>query len=382
MASTGITKRGKSYQGWVWDTRANRKVRKSFPTEAAAKAWRSDAISAMNKGAFQAPSKVTLRQEAERWVEEARAGIVLNRSHARYKPSVLREIERSLKLHVLDDLGAQKVTAIRRRDIQTLVDRLTAKGLSGGTVRNVVNALRVVYRRALELDDLTVNPTQGLRLPATAGRRERAADPAEITELLGALKPADRPLWATAAYAGLRRGELQALRWDDVDLDSNLIHVRRGWDRHEGPIEPKSSKGTRRVPVATALRLILLEHKAGTGRRGDDLVFGSTATTPFTPSNIVKRANRAWRIENEKRKKEQRPVLVPICLHELRHSYVSMLFAAGFSQEEVGDQVGHTSAYITERYRHLLPGHEEKAAQRFDAYLTGSLAGARTLKAV
>jgi integrase len=55
-------------------------------------------------------------------------------------------------------------------------------------------------------------------------------------------------LWATAFYAGLRRGELRALRDDDVDLRANLIHVRRSWDEKEGEIAPKSDKGTRARP--------------------------------------------------------------------------------------------------------------------------------------
>ena len=248
-----------------------------------------------------------------------------------------------------------------------------------------MNALKPIYRRALENDDLAVSPTERLRLPAPAGVRERAAAPDEAEKLLAALNEADRPLWACAAYAGLRRGELRGLRWDDVDLTENIITVRRGWDNYEGAIEPKSAKGHRRVPVVAPLRLLVLEHKARTGPRGDDLVFGTTARNPFTPTNIRKRALTAWKAENEKRAKEHKarrakgdPVLlVPIGLHELRHSYVSMLHAAGFALEEIGDYVGHSSAYMTDRYRHLLAGHEARAAKRFDDYLTGAQTGAQ-----
>jgi integrase len=385
-----------TYQAWVYSAKDGKKVTRSFPTPAAARAWRADALSAMNRGGFRAPSKVTLRAHSEEWLAKAKAGEILTRSHTQYKPAVIREIERNLKLHVLDDLGAVRVSAIRRRDVQDLVDRLTADGKTGSTVRNVVNALKVINRRVLEHDEITVNPTSNLRLPATAGTRDRAADPAEIAELLTALRDADRPLWSTAAYAGLRCGELQALQWDQVDLDAKVIHVQRGWDRKEGVIGPKSRKGVRRVPIVNGLRLILLEHKASTGRRGEDLVFGATARTPFTPSNAHKRARYSWRLENERRIEEAReavhdleqfdesnvPQLVPIGLHELRHSYVSMLHAAGFTLEEIGDYVGHSSSYMTDRYRHLLAGHEEQAAKRFDAYLTGAHTGAQGLKAV
>jgi integrase len=159
-----------------------------------------------------------------------------------------------------------------------------------------------------------------------------------------------------------------------------VVTVTRGWDEHEGEIEPKSKKGTRTVPIAEQLRLVLLEHKARTGRRDDELVFGRTGSAPFTPTHIRKRALTAWADENAKRGEEKRLSLEPIGLHELRHTYVSQMFDAGFSLERIGDYVGHSSAYMVERYRHLLDGHEQEAADVFSEYLsrkTGAHNGAQ-----
>jgi integrase len=88
-----------------------------------------------------------------------------------------------------------------------------------------------------------VNPTHDLELPAVEGTRERVADPTEAQTLLGALTEADRPLWATALYAGLRNGELQALRYEDVDLEAGLLRVEHSWDAVEGAVDPKSKAG-------------------------------------------------------------------------------------------------------------------------------------------
>src|SRR5215218_496529 len=119
-------------------------------------------------------------------------------------------------------------------------------------------------------------PTLGLALPAVRGGRERIARPDEAAELITALTEADRALWATALYSGLRRGELQALRWEDLDFERGLIRVVRGWDRVAGPIEPKSRAGRRRVPLSASLRKHVVAHRLLQGRGSEGLCFGAT----------------------------------------------------------------------------------------------------------
>jgi len=97
-------------------------------------------------------------------------------------------------------------------------------------------------------------------------------------------------------------------------------------------------------------------------------VFGRSASAPFTPTHVRYRALAAWEQENAKRG-EGLPSLEPIGLHELRHSYVSLRHDAGFSLERIGDEVGHSSAYMTDAYRHLIEGHDAEAADRFEDYL-------------
>jgi len=369
-----------SYEAWIFDPRANAKIRRTFRGPgalAAAKQWRVDAGHAKARGRLRAPVRRTLRDECEDWLERADRGEITTRSGQPYKPSVLRGFCADFNRYIYRDLGSMRVSDVRRIDVQRLLDGMRAKGLSGSKCRNVLVALKVVYRRVLEHDELTVNPTTNLRLPPPAGVRERVADPVEVNELLAVLPENDRALWATAAFAGLRRGELRALRWSDIDREGNLIHVRRSWDEKVGPVAPKSRKGERRVPMVPTLRVILNEHKLRTGRDDNALVFGRTTTDPFTPTHIRDRALAAWSAENKKRREVRRPELRSIGLHELRHSYVSMMHAAGLTLEEIGDFIGHSSTYMTDRYRHLLDGNEARAAERFEKYLTGARAGAQ-----
>ena len=88
---------------------------------------------------------------------------------------------------------------------------MVAEGLSPSTVRNAIMPLRAIYRRAKARSEIHVNPTVGLDLPAYRGRRDRVARPEEAHLLLQALPEGERALWATALYAGLRRGEPQGL---------------------------------------------------------------------------------------------------------------------------------------------------------------------------
>jgi len=94
------------------------------------------------------------------------------------------------------------------------------------------------------------------------------------------------PHEATALYAGLRLGELRALRVADVDLATGVIRVERGWDPAEGPIKVKSHAGRRKVPITAVLRDYLAEHLVNTRRQGPELVFGLTPTKPFTPNRV------------------------------------------------------------------------------------------------
>jgi len=357
-----------SYRAWAWSAREGRKVRRSFPTLAAAKSWRSDAIGEVRRGRLRATPSPTLRHAADVFLDGAEAGEILNRSGRPYKPSVLRGYRADLERYVLPDLGGLRLGEIAPHDFQALADRLVRAGLSGSKVRNVLTACRPFYRRARARGLVSLNPLEALELPAASGRRERAVGPAEAAELLAPLPGDVRAIYETAQLAGLRRGELRALDWRDVDFDSGRIRVRRGWDDREGAIEPKSEKGARDVPIHAALRAVLAQQALRTGRR-DGLVFGRTGTEPFTPSHVRRRAAQAWEAANAGRAAQGLEQLRPVGLHELRHAYVTMMFEAGVQLERIGDYVGHSSTYMTERYRHLLDGHESEAAELLDVYL-------------
>jgi len=325
------------YQAQAFSPRDRRTIRKTFPTLADARAWRAEAQSALRRGTLRAPTRTTLSEAAAQWLEAARAGVVRNRSGDRYKPSALRAYEEALRTKVVPELGHLRLSAVTRNSVQDLVDRLVASGLSPSTVRNAILPLRAIYRRLLARSEVLVNPTLGLSLPAVRPSRDRVAHPAEAQALLEALSPADRPVWATALYAGLRRGELQALRWRDVDFEAGLLRVERSWDAKEGPIAPKSRAGRRRVPLARPLRAHLAAHRLESSASEDELVFGRENGKALASNALTLRARTAWR----------RRGLSPIGLHECRHTYAAFMIAAGVNAKALSSYMGHSTITMT-----------------------------------
>jgi integrase len=240
---TGIRRRGNSWEAFVWLPREKRKVRKTFPTLAAAKSWRADATALAARGGLRAPKPTTVREAWEAWEEGAKTGTIRNRSGDRFKPSALRGYAGAMRRHVLPELGAVRLTDLTRPDRQHFADKLLSAGFSPSSIQVILLPLRAIFRRAISRGELAVNPCAGLELPAVRGRRERYASPDEAEALIANVPERDRAIWATAMFAGLRLGELRALRVHDVDLATGVIRVERGWDPAEGPIDRRPMPG-------------------------------------------------------------------------------------------------------------------------------------------
>jgi integrase len=349
-----------TYQAQVYSARERRRISRTFSDLGAARTWRQDAQVGLRRGTFAIGRSVSLQKAADEWLEGAKAGIVRNRSGDPYKPSTLRGYRQALKGRLLPLVGPVKLADLRRADVQRLVQRLQREGLDASTIRNVLMPLRAIYRQAIALDEVALNPVSGVQLPAVRGRRDRFASPTEATKLLAALPRPDRTIWATAIYTGLRRAELLALGVEDVDLATGLVSVHNSWDVKEaGLVGLKSRAARRRVPIPAVLRDELDEHIMGLAFK-HGFIFGRAAGEPFESSGLRQRADTLWR----------RAKLRRITLHECRHTYASLMIAAGVNAKALSTFMGHASITITlDRYGHLMPGSEDEAADLLDEYL-------------
>jgi integrase len=358
------------WEAFVFIAAEGRKVRRTFTTLAAAKAWRADALVAARRGTLRAPSARTVAEAAAQLIDGMESGFVRSRSGDSYRPSSIRSYREAIDARIVPALGAMKLADVRRRHIQRLVDELLRDGAAPSTIRNALMPLRVIFRRALEAEEIGVTPFSGVGLPAVRGGRDRIVSPNEAAALLAALPAGrDRALWGAAIYSGLRRGELMALRWSNVDFARGVVRVERSYDprsRSFGP--PKSRAGVRRVPIAAALRDLLLQLRLDAGDE-EGLVFSGSTGEPFDISTVMERARRAWNTANTELAPGAAP-LEPITLHEARHTYASLMIAAGVNAKALATYMGHATITITlDRYGHLMPGNEDEAAALLDAYL-------------
>jgi integrase len=353
-----------TFQAQAWDARAGRRITRSFATVTAARQWRQDAAAALRAGTMAAERGPTLAEAAYDWLEAARAGTARTRAGTLYKPAALRNYERALRRYVLPALGHERLTELTLPQVQRFVDRLAGEGVAPGTVGTVLVPLRSLYRRACQLGEARVNPTVGLSVPAVSRRQTRFATTAQIEALIAVLDSAkDRALWATALYAGLRHGELQALHREDIDLATGVIRVERGWDAVDGEIAPKSKQGRRKVPIPAVLRDHLLAY----------LLDGPDSGRVFVGlRDSYERGREAANVAG----------VEPSTLHECRHGYAALMVAAGVNVKALSTFMGHSGIGITlDQYGHLLPGAEDEAAGLLDAFLArqaGEPAAAQT----
>jgi len=350
------------YRAEVYSPLDGRKIRKTFARESEAKSWRADAKRALDRGALRAPSRRTLREAAEAWLDAADRGDIHSRSGRPFKPSTLRGYRLALHERILPALGSRKLSTVTTADLQALVDRWQAEGQAASTIRNSIKPLQAIYRRASSREGLPVNPTHDLELPVPNPTEVEVVAPRAAVRLLEELPIEDRAVWATALYAGLRYGELRALRWGAVDTAKGVIEVRESWDPKEGSIAPKTRKSRRSVPIPGVLRDLLLDRRmrpSSPPKR--TLVFGEAEDEPFVAERLYRHADQAWR---------EAGISERLRLHQARHTYASFMIAAGVNPKALSAFMGHSSITVTfDLYGHLMPGTEAEGAALLDAYL-------------
>ena len=246
--------------------------------------------------------------------------------------------------------------------LQRLVDELNAKGLAPTTVRATIVPLRTLLLWCRRKEYVTVIACEGVQYHSGEQARDRVATVSEAVRLLAVVPDRDRAVWATAFFAGLRFGELQAAPLEERGSGQATHPHRPGAGQLRPwlpPVHPaQEQEGARTIFIPRLLVPYLARH----GNRTEGLVFSPDRApdSPFRAEQLRSRAYTAWEAAGMER----------IGLHECRHTYASLMIDAGVNFKAISEFMGHASTQITlDRYGHLLDDTVDDAAACFDAYL-------------
>jgi integrase len=316
-----------SWRGRRWDRVAKRPVWQKPATKDRGEvlAWLGATAAGADHLAELSDRGPTLESLGDEWLDGVERGHI-GRRRSRRKPYSVTTIEamrRSWMYHLRPEFGPRFAGELTEVEWQRWVDELARKGLSRSTIAKHVAVASGIYAWASAPSrKLTKrNPLRDVELPPNDEKpRMRVALALEAAALLAALEPDDQVPFAIAFYAGLRRSEIHRLEWPDV-LDGNRIATRILVMRS------KSEAGTqRRPPIADPLREILAAawDRAGRPRAG------KVVARSVMSGKIATRVDTAWAAIGLNR----------ITLHECRHTYASLLMAAGYTIKELMEFMG------------------------------------------
>jgi len=282
------------------------------------------------------------------------------------KPATVADYESILDNHVLPVFKSQPIDKINRLSVKVFLLQKINQGLAVSTVTHIKNAISGVFNLAVDDEVISVNPAQKLGKIMKAQERRLKGDPLnreELAVLLEAFQqhyPKHYPMALTLARTGMRLGEALALQWGDIDLKGRFIYVQRGFSR--GKIQTPKSGKPRPVDMSRQLADVLSELKedrkviAFEGN-GQEWVFADENGAPFYSMSFQRIFKRAL----------QKAGLRHVRVHDLRHTFASLLIQAGESLAYVKDQLGHHSIKVTvDIYGHLCPEGNKAAVDRLD----------------
>ena len=326
-------------------------------------------LDAVEREQWRKPKRITFEQFAERFEAEYLPGRNL-------KPATLTDYELTRRLHLAPYFGHLALAAIEPADVDGYIADKTGT-LAPKTIANHLGLLRVMFKVARRWRLVTSSPVEDVDLPRVGHVEMNVLTEPEVARLLTAYRelatdppegtgaewwPLARRLVEVGLGTALRRGELLALRWRDVDLLDARLRVRQSLVR--GVFQaPKSHTSRRTIELGSRMVAALEEQWRESEYRTDDsLVFCHPALgTPLDPSKLSRDYLKPA-LARAKITKPFRP------WHDLRHTALTHEAAAGNPQAYVQLKAGHSQGSITERYIHaaqvLFPGAAERGEER------------------
>lgn len=283
---------------------------------------------------------------------------------------------RASEKDALEYFEGKRLEEIDSAEVDAFITWVSARGYARRTVQSRLDLVSMVFDYAIVKRWATSNPTKPVTLSKSLknGKREFPED--DILDKAAAAVHNEFGLYpAIAMYAGLRRAEILALKWRDIDRKAGIIHVTKGMEyvgNHGREKTPKTDAGVRDVPIVAPL-LEVLPEKNG---RANYYVFGGE--NPMTAQAVRKAWERWCRYaglaEEEKRWDKNHTHFTTkwkplVTAHQLRHAFCTYCFDAGLDVMDTKDLMGHSSVTVTQNiYTHIRQQRKQRTTDKLNGF--------------
>ena len=287
------------------------------------------------------------------------------------RPTTQSTYESSIYLHIIPQLGKVPLCQLTQKDLQQFYaylkkegrlvrTELYGTGLSDRMVRMCHAKCRAALDQAVQENLIRTNPAAGCKLPPRRGREMQVLSPGELRRfLLQAKADGSFELFLLDLCTGLRRGELMALQWSDLDLDAGTLTVSKQVYAVNGKMQlnvPKTRASVRKLVLPPAVVEVFREYQKTADSRW---LFPSPVKedAPLTPGEAARRLHGIL----------ERAGCKQVRFHDLRHTFATMALENGMDIKTLSAMLGHVSAATTlDIYTHITGDMQRAAAASID----------------
>lgn len=325
------------------------------------------AMAERDQGIVYDDENMSVGEYLDSWLKGSVSGSVRASTYDRYEVVV--------RVHLKPALGSTKLKKLTPAQVATFYQEKLAADYAPAGVNKLHVTLHKALDQAVRWHMVPRNVCEAVSAPRPSSEEMQTLSPDQVRALLDTAR-GDRleALYTVAVTAGLRQGEILALRWDDVDLEAATVSVRRTLTKNGTALltgDTKTGKSRRTISLTDAAVTALHEHlqrqMEEMERLGDlytdhGLVFTTEAGTLINPTNLRKRSFA---------KLLQRANLPQIRFHDLRHTCATLLFSKGVHPKNVQELLGHANVAITlDTYSHVIPGMGDQTARAMEEVLS------------
>ncbi|HMM21832.1 MAG TPA: site-specific integrase [Selenomonadales bacterium] len=338
------------------DNTVKKQIRNSFTHEKKGEVqkWLNEQINQKQKKILVRPSDMTLKQWLDNWIERYKKNTKKTRTVEGY--------QNIIKNQIVPHLGKKKIQDIKTSDLQDLYNKLIESGLSRRTIEYVHATIRASLNQAVREGILGRNIALNCELPEKQQKEAKILTKEQIKKLLEAVKNERLyPLLVLEIGTGLRRGEILALHWHNINLDEGYLTVEgsiiesksKGVAYQESP---KTRKSKRIVFLPDTVIQVLKDYNETTKHDESDIVFTNRKGGYIRPSTFTQTFKYYWLPKAGIKDK--------VSFHSLRHTHASQLITQNIPMKAISERLGHSTINITmDTYGHIEEKLQRQAAE-------------------